>query len=191
MKKNNYQSPSGMHDILPEDQKYFKRIYDIINEIADFYGFGKIDTPMLEDADLFSRGVGESTDIVKKEMFTLKTKGGDSLALRPEWTTPIARAYIEHGMHNRPQPLKLWHFGPCFRYERPQAGRYRQFWQFGFEVLGDKSPIIDAQIIQIFYNVLKELKIKNLFVEINSIGDSECRGYYKKLLSGYLKKRDS
>ncbi len=190
MKKPKFQSPTGMHDILPEDQKYFQKVYDVISDIADFYGFGKIDTPIVEDAELFSRGTGATTDIVKKEMFTLRTKGGDFLSLRPEWTPSIARAYIEHGMQNLPQPLKLWYFGPCFRYERPQAGRYRQFWQFGFEILGEKNSVIDAQIIQIFYNILKELKIKNLIVEINSIGDSQCRPYYKKLLTNYFKSRE-
>ncbi|HOW12706.1 MAG TPA: histidine--tRNA ligase [Candidatus Pacearchaeota archaeon] len=190
MKKPKFQSPTGMHDILPEDQKYFKKIYDVVSSVADFYGFSKIDTPVLEDAEIFSRGTGEATDIVKKEMYILKTKGGDFLALRPEWTPSVIRAYIEHGMYNLPQPVKLWYFGPCFRYEHPQSGRYRQFWQFGFEVIGEKNPVIDAQIIQICYNILKELKIKNLIVEINSIGDNQCRPYYKKLLTNYLKSRE-
>jgi len=190
-KKTKIQSLTGMHDILPEDQKYYKKIYDIVSDIACFYGFGKIDTPVLEDLELFSKGIGASTDVIKKEMYTLKTKGGDSLGLRPEWTTPIVRAYIQHGMQSLPQPLKLWYFGPCYRYERPQADRYRQFWQFGFEVFGEQSPVIDAQIIQIFHNILKELKLKDLMIEINSIGDSNCRPYYKKLLSNYLKSRES
>jgi len=178
-----------MHDILPEEQKYFQIIYSACEDMAKFYGFGKIDTPILEEANLFSRGVGLSTDIVQKEMYTLKTKGDDILALRPEWTASIARAYIEHGMFNLPQPLKLWHWGPCFRYENPQAGRYRQFWQFGFEILGERSPVMDVQIIQIFYNILEKLHLKNLIIEINSIGDSQCRPYYKKLLGSYFKSR--
>ncbi len=190
-KRIKLQAPTGMHDILPEDQKYYKRIYDVVSDIADFYGFSKIDTPVVEDLELFSKGIGVSTDIIKKEMYTLKTKGGDSLGLRPEWTTPIVRSYIQNGMHSLPQPLKLWYFGPCYRYERPQADRYRQFWQFGFEVFGEQSSVIDAQIIQIFHNILKELKLKDLMVEINSIGDSNCRPYYKKLLSSYLKNRES
>lgn len=190
-KKPKFQRPTGMHDILPQDQKYFRRIYTVISDIADFYGFGKIDTPILEETELFSKGIGLATDIVKKEMYTLKTKGGDSLSLRPEWTAPIVRSYIENGMKSLPQPLKLWYFGPCYRYERPQADRYRQFWQFGFEIFGEESPVVDAQIIQIFYNILKELKLKNLIVEVNSIGDSNCRPYYKKLLSNYFKSRDS
>jgi len=189
MRKPKFQSPSGMHDILPEEQKYFQIIYNVCEDIAKFYGFGKIDTPLLEEADLFSRGIGLSTDIVQKQMYSFKTKGDDILALRPEYTAPIARAYIEHGMFNLPQPLKLWHWGPCFRYESPQAGRYRQFWQFGFEILGERSPVMDVQIIQIFYNILKKIGLKKLIIEINSIGDNQCRPYYKKLLGSYFKSR--
>ncbi|MCX6759871.1 MAG: histidine--tRNA ligase [Candidatus Nealsonbacteria bacterium] len=190
-KRIKFQSPVGMSDILPEDQKYFKKIYETAEKIADFYGFLKIDTPIVEDEEIFDKGTGASTDIVKKEMFSFRTKGGDVLALRPEGTPGIARAYIEHGMHAWPQPIKLWYFGPFFRYEHPQAGRYRQFWQFGFEVLGEAGPVIDVQIIQIFYSILKELKLKDLSVEINSIGDNQCRPYYKKLLANYLKSRES
>ncbi len=180
-----------MHDILPEDQKYFQYIYNVVADIADFYGFEKIETPIVEETELFIRGVGVSTDIVEKEMYSFRTKGGDNLSLRPEMTSPIARAFIQHGMHSWPQPVKLWYFGPCFRYERPQAGRYRQFWQFGFEILGEESPAIDALIIQIFYNILQQLKIKDLIIQINSIGDSQCRPYYKKLLSNYFRSRQN
>jgi len=189
MKKPKFHSPTGMHDTLAEDQKYFQKIYDIVKEIASFYNFQKIETPILEESELFSRGVGLATDIVQKEMFSLKTRGGDFLTLRPEGTAPIVRAFIEHGMQNLPQPVKLWYFGPFFRYERPQSGRYRQFWQFGLESLGEENPVIDAQIIQIFYNILRELKLKNLNVEVNSIGDSACRPYYKKLLVSYFRGR--
>lgn len=189
MKRPKFQSPTGMHDILPEEQKYFQIIYNVCEDIAKFYGFGKIDTPILEEADLFSRGIGLSTDIVQKQMYSFKTKGDDILALRPECTAPVVRAYIEHGMFNLPQPLKLWHWGPCFRYESPQAGRYRQFWQFGFEILGERSPVMDVQIIQIFYNILEKIRLKKLIVEINSIGDNQCRPYYKKLLGSYFKSR--
>lgn len=190
-KKQKLQSPVGMSDILPEDQKYFKKIYEIAERIADFYGFLKIDTPIVEDEEVFDKGTGISTDIVRKEMFSFRTKGGDVLALRPEGTPGIARAYIEHGMHSWPQPIKLWYFGPFFRYEHPQAGRYRQFWQLGFEVLGEAGPVIDAQIIQIFYNILKDLKLKDMSVELNSIGDNQCKPYYRKLLTNYLKSRES
>ena len=191
MKKPKFQSPTGMHDILPPEQKYFQKIYEVSENIANFYQFQKIETPILEETELFSKGIGLATDIVGKQMFTLRTKGGDYLTLRPEGTAPVARAYIKHGMFNLPQPVKLWYFGPYFRYEKPQAGRYRQFWQFGFEVFGEESPVIDAQIIQIFYNISRELKLKNLIVEINSIGDSQCRPYYKKLLMSYFRSRES
>lgn len=190
-KKPKFQRPSGMRDVLPGNQKYFQKIYDVVSGMADFYSFGKIDTPVVEETELFSKGIGLATDIVKKQMYSFRTRGGDYLTLRPEWTAPIVRAYIEQGMQNLPQPVKFWYFGPCFRYERPQAGRFRQFWQFGFEVLGEKNPVVDAQIIQLFYNVLRELKLKNLIVEVNSIGDSQCRPYYKKLLANYLRNRES
>ncbi|MFH1894340.1 MAG: histidine--tRNA ligase [Patescibacteria group bacterium] len=191
MSKPKFQSPTGMHDILPEDQGYYQKINGVVRNIADFYGFEKIDTPILENAELFSRGVGSATDIVDKQMFVLKTRGGDFLALRPEGTAGVVRAYIEDGFTNLPQPVKLWYFGPFFRYEHPQAGRFRQFRQFGFEIFGEESPVVDAQMIQIFYNILQELKLKNLVIEINSIGDSQCRPYYKKLLSNYFRSREA
>ncbi len=189
-KKLKFQSPTGMHDILLEEQKYFQKICEVCEDIADFYQFQKIETPILEETELFLKGTGLTTDIVQKQMYSLRTKGGDYLTLRPEFTPGVVRAYIEHGMFNLPQPVKLWYFGPNFRYERPQAGRFRQFWQFGFEVFGEESPVIDAQIIQIFYNILRELKLKNLIVEINSIGDGQCRPYYKKLLISYFRSRE-
>lgn len=189
--KIKYQTISGMHDILPEDWKYYQKIQNIVAGIAGFYGFGRIETPIIEQEDLFLRGIGAGTDITEKQMYNFKTKGEDLVALRPEWTAPIARSYIQNGMNSLPQPVKLWYFGPCFRYERPQAGRYRQFWQFGFEVIGEQSAVIDAQIIQIMLNILQELGLKDLNVQINSIGDSQCRPYYKKLLAGYIKSRES
>jgi len=143
----------------------------------------------LEQQELFSKGIGLSTDVVEKQMFTLRTKGGNYLTLRPEGTAPVVRAYIEHGMKNLPKPVKLWYFGPYFRHERPQAGRYRQFWQFGLEVFGEESSAIDVEIIQITYSILKDIKIKNVVIEVNSIGSSCCRPYYKKLLASYLRSR--
>lgn len=191
MSKLRFQAPPGMHDLLPEDQFYFRKIYDVVEEIADFYGFEKIDTPIAEQADLFSRGIGISTDIVEKQMYTFRTKGDDYLALRPEGTAPVVRAYLEHGMFNLPHPVKLWYFGPFFRYERPQEGRFRQFHQFGLEILGDSNPVLDAQTIQIFLNILEELKFRNLTLEVNSIGDNQCRPYYKKSLASYFKHVES
>ncbi len=191
MKEFKIQTPKGMRDILPEEQKYFQKIFKVVEEIANFYGFGKIDTPILEQAELFSKSVGINTDIIEKEMYTLRTKGKNLLALRPEGTASVVRAFIEHGMAKLLKPVKLWYFGPFFRHENPQANRYRQFHQFGFEILGEKSPIIDAQIIQIFYRILKKLKFKDLIIEINSIGDVHCRPYYKKILLNYLKRYQS
>ena len=124
-KKPKFQSPTGMHDILPEEQKYFQKIYNVCENAANFYGFNKIDTPIVEEAELFSRGVGLATDIVSKQMYSFRTRGGDYFTLRPEGTASIVRSYIEQGMINLPQPVKLWYFGPFFRYEKPQAGRYR------------------------------------------------------------------
>jgi len=190
-KKPKFRSPTGMHDILPEDQAFFQKVYAVAANIAGFYGFQRIDTPLVEEAELFSKGIGLSTDIVEKQMYVFRSKGGDYLALRPEFTAGIVRAYIEHGMFNLPQPLKFYSLGPLFRLERPQAGRFRQFHQVDLEVFGEQSSVIDAQIIQIFYNILKELKFKNLIVEINSIGDSQCRPYYKKLLVSYFRSRES
>ena len=190
MKKLKFQLPTGMHDILPEEQKYFQKICEVCEDIANFYQFQKIETPILEETELFSKGTGLTTDIVQKQMYSLRTRGGDYLTLRPEFTPGVVRAYIEHGLFNLPQPVKLYSIGSLFRYESPQAGRYRQFHQFNFEVLGEESSVIDAQIIQIFYNILRELKLKNLIVEINSIGDGQCRPYYKKLLLSYFRSRE-
>lgn len=178
-----------MHDILPEDQKYFQKIYHLASDLTSFYGFDKIETPILEFTELYEKGTGLNTDIVEKQMFSLKTKGGDALSLRPEFTPGVMRAFLQHGMTNLPQPVKLFSAGPVFRYESPQAGRYRQFNQINLEVFGENSPAIDAQVIQIFYNLLSELKFKNLVVEINSIGANCCRPYFKKILTSYLRSR--
>ncbi|MBI2577315.1 MAG: histidine--tRNA ligase [Candidatus Wildermuthbacteria bacterium] len=187
--KTKFQTPTGMHDILPEDQPYFQKVFSTVDEIASYYGFDRIDTPMLEDVQLYEKGTGASTDIVEKQMYVLNTKGGDVLALRPEFTPGIMRSYIQHGMLNLPQPVKLYTYGPLFRYESPQAGRYRQFHQFDFEVFGEEGPSIDAQITQIFYAVLRELKFSHLIIEVNSIGDGQCRPYYKKILANYFRSR--
>ena len=190
-KKLKFQTPTGMHDILPEDQIYFQKILSVCENIANFYSFQKIDVPIVEEAELFSKGIGLATDIIGKQIYTLRTRGGDYLALRPEFTAGIVRAYIENGLFNLPHPLKLFSYGPLFRYEHPQAGRFRQFHQFDFEVFGEKKPVIDVQVIQIFYNILRELKLKNIIIEINSIGDNQCRPHYKKLLVSYFRARES
>jgi histidyl-tRNA synthetase len=187
MPKPKFQTPTGMHDILPHNQIYYEKIYDAVKKVSSFYDFEKIDTPILEDFDLFVRSIGENTDIVEKEMFTLRTKGKDFLALRPEGTAPIMRSYIENGFISLPQPVRLWYFGPFFRYEKPQAGRFRQFHQFGIEILGEQDAIVDAQSILITYSILQEIGIKNIIVKINSIGDDKCRPIYRKELIKYLR----
>src|SRR3989338_650602 len=189
VKKFKFQTPSGMHDILPENQEYFQKFYAVAKDVAEFYGFRRIDTPIVEDAELYEKGTGIATDIVEKQMYLLKTRGGDTLALRPEFTPGMARAYLQHGMINLPQPVKLYTSGPLFRYERSQAGRFRQFHQFDAEVFGEISPAVDAQIIQLFTVILQELKIGHILVEINSVGDSQCRPYYEKLLINFLRSR--
>ena len=192
MTKIKYQTVTGMHDVFGREQLLYDKVKEAAQKIADFYAFQRINTPILEDQDLFIRSVGESTDIVEKEMFSLKTKGKDLLVLRPEGTAPVFRSYLENGMQSLPQPVKLWYYGPFFRYERPQAGRYRQFWQIGFEFIGDGSAVLDAETIVIAYNLLGELGFKKTIVSINSIGCEECRKDYKKALSSFLRsKKDS
>jgi len=186
-----FQSPTGMHDVLGKDIMYFQKIEKVCQDVADFYRFRKIETPILEDTKLFQKGTGFSTDIVQKEMFSFRTKGGDYLTLRPEATPGIVRSYLQNGMESLPKPIKFWHFGPFFRYERPQAGRFREFNQFGFESIGQGKPIIDVQIIQIFFNILKELGFKDLTIEINTIGCPECRSDYRRKLIRYLKSNQS
>lgn len=190
-KKQKLQSLSGMNDVLPKDQPYLKKIQKSIESTTNYYSFQRIEVPVLEYAEVFSKGAGDTSDIVEKEMYSFRTKGGDLVALRPEFTPGVARAYIEHGMHNLPQPVKVWASGPCFRHDRPQKGRYRQFLQASLEALGDKSPSIDGQIIQMSYDVLKDLGFKNINIQVNSIGDSECRPYFKKILAGYFKSKKS
>lgn len=185
------QSPRGMHDILPAHSPLWKRIERASEEVAEFYGFQMIETPMMESAELYERGVGEETDVVQKEMYTLRTKGSGKLALRPEYTAGVIRSYLQHGMHRLPQPQRLYSFGPIFRHDRPQAGRYRQFYQFNLEVIGgDADAVYDAQVIMAFYKLLEELKVRPLMVQINSIGCRICRPNYRKKLVEYYRGRE-
>ena len=188
--KNNlkFQSPKGMRDILPEEQPWWDKIRKVCSYNAEFYNFLRIDTPILENAEIFERAIGESTDIVEKQMFILKTKGGDRLALRPEMTAGVVRAYLQHSLSKLGKPVKLYYFGPVFRHEQPQSGRYRQFHQAGFEILGSDDPIHDAQMILITSKFIEDLKIKNLNIQVNSIGCNNCRGGYKKKLVSYYEK---
>jgi len=179
----------GMPDVLPNDYLYHDYILSVAEKYSKAYNFGRIETPIIEDTKLFSRSLGETTDIVEKEMFTFNTKGGDKVTMRPEGTAGIARAYINNGMANWSQPVKLYYDGPMFRYERPQAGRLRQFHQAGFEIIGSMDPIFDAQIIQVAYFIFKKLKIKNLVIHVNSIGDAKCRNKYRGAVVDYYKSR--
>lgn len=187
---NSFQTPKGTRDVLPDEWPVVEKITNTAKSLSEFYNFLRIDTPILEQSDLFVRGVGLGTDIVEKEIYLLTTKGGDNLALRPEYTAPVMRSYIQHGMSHLPQPRRLWYIGPVFRHETPQAMRYRQFTQFGMEIIGSADPIFDAEIIIAFYRLSEELKIKNVTIEINSIGCKTCQPAYKKKLSEYYKKLD-
>lgn len=188
-KQKTIQSVKGMHDILPADQPYWRHIYKKVSGLLEDYGYEKIDTPIVESSDLFLRSVGETTDIAEKEMYAFKTRGGDELALRPENTASVVRAYIEHGMNVWPHPIKLWYWGPMFRHDQPQAGRYRQFYQFGVEAFGDESPAADAEVIYMALIFLESLGFKNLVLKINSIGDANCRPQYIKALKEFFKNK--
>ncbi len=180
----------GMRDLLPPDLVYLRHIQAVIAKVAQAYGFAEIETPLVEETALFARGVGKTTDIVEKEMYTWDTASGESVSLRPEGTASVTRAYIQHGMLNMPQPVKFWYTGPMFRYERPQAGRFRQFYQAGLETIGDADPIVDAQLILIAHLVAKELGIESI-VRINSIGTPDARANYKNALVSYFRSKRS
>ena len=181
-------SPKGMRDLMNEEYYAFQGFFEKAQEVVVYYGFKPLETPMLENEEIFTTGIGEGTDIVDKEMYTLKTKGGDRLALRPEHTAPLVRAYIEHGMQNMPQPVMLYQYGPSFRHDKPQRGRFRQFWQFDADALGSERSIMDALIIKTCMSILEEAGAENLSVDINSIGDKECRSGYIRELTSYYRK---
>ncbi len=181
-------SPKGMRDIMNEQYYAFQGFFEKAQEVAIYYGFKPIETPILEHEETFTSSIGEGTDIIDKEMYTLKTKGGDHLALRPEHTAPLMRAYIEHGMQNMPQPVMFYQYGPVFRHDKPQRGRYRQFYQFDLDSLGSDKSIMDALVIKTGMSTLEEAGATNLSIEINSIGDKECRGGYIRELVNYYKK---
>ena len=180
-----FQAPRGTADLLPEEQKYCRYIESKAVALARSYGFGRIDSPVFEDAALFVRSVGEGTDIVEKEMYTFEDRGGDTVTLRPEGTAPVCRAYLEHGMHNLPQPVRMYYFCPVFRYERPQAGRFRQHHQFGVEVLGDANPAVDAEVIELAWRLMHSLGLTDIQLFVNSIGDRESRPQYVAELKAY------
>jgi histidyl-tRNA synthetase len=182
-----YQAPRGTQDILPEEQAVWDFVRNTAARLAGLFGYGRIETPLFEEASLFTRGVGEVTDIVQKEMYVFKDRGGLELALRPDGTAPVCRAYLEHGMHNQPQPVRLWYVTPIFRYDRPQAGRYRQHHQFGIEAIGDADAAVDAEVIEVLWRCYETLGLSGLTLHLNSIGDNKCRPQYLEVLRDYYR----
>ena len=186
-----FKAPRGTFDVLPEQEPVRSWIHDAARRALRAAGYGRIETPVFEDTDLFARGVGESTDIVQKQMFTFEDQGGRSLTLRPEATASICRAYLEHGMQTRAQPVKLWTDGPFFRHERPQAGRYRQFTQIDAEAIGSDSPLVDAEMIVLANDILAELGVEDVRLRLGSLGTPATRSAYLDELRSYLRSREN
>src|SRR6476661_10841682 len=184
-----FRAPRGTRDLLPAERVAFIRLERIAADLAARYGYRPIETPLFEQTAVFERGVGEVTDIVEKELFRIapRTEDGEAWALRPEPTAGIVRAYVQHGMQTLPQPVKLTMTGPMFRYDRPQAGRYRQFWQFDVEAIGDAGPAIDAEIIELALRFYDEAGLNRVEVHLNSIGDAACRPAYIEELTAYFR----
>ena len=189
--RRRFQTVRGTNDALPDDQPYWDWVRATAQNVAHRFGFRRIDTPVFEETALFVRTVGEGTDIVEKEMYTFTDRGDDMLTLRPEGTAPVCRAYIQHGMHTLPQPVRSFYITPIFRYERPQSGRLRQHHQFGVEAIGDANPEIDAEVIHVLWSLFEELGLANLTLRVNSIGCSngDCRPRYLKSLRNYYSPR--
>ncbi|MCX6089943.1 MAG: histidine--tRNA ligase, partial [Candidatus Atribacteria bacterium] len=178
--------PKGTRDILDEEIVLWYRVENIVRTMASLFDYHEIRTPLFEHTELFSRGVGEATDIVQKEMYTFTDKGGRSITLRPEGTAPVMRSFIEQGLYVSNPRIKWFYMGPMFRYERPQAGRMRQFHQFGFEALGYTSPACDAEIIFLAWTIYQEIGLKNLTLEINNLGCHQCKPQYIEVLKQFL-----
>jgi histidyl-tRNA synthetase len=180
------QTLRGMRDILPDEQPYWERARRILTRASEDYGFRRIDLPTLEYAHLYLRSIGEGTDIIDKEIYLFHTRGGDKVALRPEMTAGLCRSFIQHGMGVLPKPIRLFTMGPLFRYDRPQEGRYREHWQANFDILGESDPILDAHVIQLASRVVKDLGLKNIEFQVNSIGTKESRRDYERILVKFL-----
>lgn len=183
-----YRAPRGTFDILPEDQAHRSFILHKAMSLCQLYGYERLDTPIFEDYQLFARTSAGGTDIVDKEMYVFEDRSQQKLALRPEGTAPVCRAYLEHGMFNLPQPVRLYYFGPTFRYERPQAGRYRQHHQFGCEALGDSDPALDAELVEMAQRFLRALGVGGFALYLNSIGCKQCQPGYRQALQGHYSK---
>ena len=181
-----FEAPRGTQDILPAQQPLWERVIREAERVCAAYGYRRITTPLFEDTELFTRTSGEGSDIVQKEMYTFTDRGDRSLTLRPEATAPVARAYIEHGLHREPQPVKTFFIGPIYRYSAPQRGKYREFWQLNVEAMGSVDPAVDAEVIQLFDELLRRLGIRGAWLELNSIGDRNCRPAYLEQLNAWL-----
>jgi histidyl-tRNA synthetase len=186
-----FEAPRGTHDILPADQPLWQWVTGEMEDVCRLYGYRRIDTPALEDTDLIVRTAGGGSDIVQKETYTFTDRGGRSLTMRPEATASICRAYLEHGLHREAQPQKLYTMGPMWRYERPQRGRYREHWQLSVEAIGSDDPAVDAELIQLYAELLRRVGISDYVLELNSIGDSNCRPAYLEKLSAWLDEHDA
>lgn len=178
--------PKGTNDVLPGEIEKWHYIEGIIRKICCEYGYSEIRTPIFEHTELFKRGVGDTTDVVEKEMYTFKDKGGRDISLRPEQTACVVRAYVEHKLYALPQPVKVFYTGPMFRYANVQAGRYRQFHQFGIEVLGSKDPVVDAEVITMAMDFYSRLGLRDLELHINSVGCLQCRPVHRQKLHDFL-----
>jgi histidyl-tRNA synthetase len=181
-----FEAPRGTHDILPSDQPRWRKVIGEAERLCALYGYRRIDTPAFEDTELFARTSGQGSDVVQKEMYTFEDRGGRSLSLRPEATAPICRAYIQRGLHREPQPQKLYTIAPIWRYAAPQRGRYREHWQFNVEAIGTVDPAIDAEIVHLYDTLLRNLGVAEYTLELNSIGDRECRPAYLEKLMAWL-----
>jgi histidyl-tRNA synthetase len=186
-----FEAPRGTNDILPSEQPRWQRVIGEVERLCELYGYRRIDTPGFEDTELFVRTSGEGSDVVQKEMYTFEDRGGRSLTLRPEATAPICRAYLEHGMHREPQPVKLYTIGPMWRYERPQKGRFREHWQLSVEAIGSDDPAVDAELIRFYDELLGRLGATDYVLELNSIGDANCRPAYIERLEAWLADHDA
>jgi len=182
-----YKAPRGTVDILPAEQPYYRHVEEKAAEVCRRYGYGRIDTPVFEDSRLFVRTIGAGTDIVDKETYSFEDRSGQGMTLRPEGTAPVCRAYVEHGMHNLPQPVRLHYFASIFRYERPQKGRYRQHQQFGAEAIGEGDPALDAEIIEMAWQFFKSLGLRRISLQVNSIGCRDCRPPYIQALKEHYR----
>jgi histidyl-tRNA synthetase len=180
-----YQAVRGTSDILPEEQAYWRYVEQRAIDTCQLYGYQRLDSPTFEETGLFTRSVGQGTDIVEKEMYTFADKGGKKITLRPEGTASVCRAYLEHGLHNLPQPVKLYYLASIFRYERPQSGRLREHHQFGCEAIGDDAPALDTEVIDMAWQFFRSLNLQNLSLQLNSIGCKKCRQDYLTILKYY------